>query len=221
MLTSRQVRKLNKYNNLQAVLRFYAVTDRAWTKQQTIAEQVECALSGGITCLQLREKELTTEDFLQEAQTIKKLCDRYTVPLIINDNIEVALDTNAAGLHIGQNDMSCAKARAALGADKILGVSAQTVAQAVAAERDGADYLGVGAIFSTTTKQDADNVSIDELRRICQSVNIPVIAIGGINYDNLPLLYNTGICGAAFVSAIFAADDISSACQNLNKKLNF
>lgn len=207
--------------DLRRALKLYAVTDRSWLGQQTLAEQVEAALIGGTTILQLREKKLKSTEFLSEAVSIRQLCSRYKVPLIINDNLQVAINSKAAGLHIGQNDISAEQARTILGPNKILGVSVQTVQQALAAERAGADYLGVGAIFATNTKDDADSVSIQTLTEICRAVNIPVIAIGGINVGNAPLLLNTGICGAAFVSAIFGADDITAACQKLNSILNF
>lgn len=207
--------------DLRRALKLYAVTDRAWLGRQTLPEQVEAALIGGASTLQLREKHLPHADFLAEAIAIKQLCDRYHVPLIINDALEVAIQSGAAGLHIGQGDIPAEQARAAIGPNKILGVSAQTVAQAIQAERAGADYLGVGAVFATSTKDDADSVSIQTLTEICRAVNIPVIAIGGINVDNLPLLLNTGICGAAFVSAIFGADDITTACQKLDNILKF
>lgn len=213
--------KCDWQQNLRQILRLYAVTDRSWLGHQTLADQVEAALLGGTTILQLREKHLNNADFLAEAHTIKQICDRYAVPLIINDNLEVAVQSGAAGLHIGQGDVSAKVARAAIGSEKILGVSAQTVAQAIRAERDGADYLGVGAVFSTTTKDDADAVSFATLHDICRSVNIPVIAIGGIKAANAAQLLNTGICGAAFVSAIFAADDITAACRELDKILQF
>lgn len=207
--------------NLKKSLRFYAVTDTAWVGKLTFYQQIEAALRGGITMLQLREKHLPDDEFLHRAVDIKQMTAQYNIPLIINDNLQVAINSNADGLHIGQNDIPAAKARAAIGPDKILGVSAQTVQQALAAERDGADYLGVGAIFATNTKDDADSVSIQTLREICCSVNIPVIAIGGINVENATLLLNSGVCGAAFVSAVFAADDITAACQNLNRILKF
>lgn len=207
--------------NLKKSLRFYAVTDTAWVGKLTFYQQIEAALRGGITMLQLREKHLPDDEFLHRAVDIKQMTAQYNIPLIINDNLQVAINSNADGLHIGQNDIPATKARAAIGPDKILGVSAQTVQQALAAERDGADYLGVGAIFATNTKDDADSVSIQTLREICRSVNIPVIAIGGINVENAPLLLNSGVCGAAFVSAVFAADDITAACQNLNRILKF
>lgn len=210
-----------KNSDLRKALRLYAVTDRAWVGKQTLYQQVESALQGGITMLQLREKNIAHDDFLTEANEMKQLCQHYNVPLIINDDIEIAIQANADGLHIGQDDCPVRQARATLGSDKILGVSAQTVEQAVAAERDGADYLGVGAIFTTATKQDAASVSIDTLTQICKSVKIPVVAIGGIDVDNTPLLLPTGICGIAVVSAIFAADNITAACEKLNQILRF
>lgn len=211
---------LNTNFDLRAALRLYAVTDRSWVGRQTLAEQVRDALNGGITMLQIREKHLPYADFLREAQAIKQLTDAYRVSLIINDNLRVAIDSKAAGLHIGQGDMPAEEARAALGPNKILGVSAQTVEQAIAAERAGADYLGVGAIFTTATKDDADAVSLDTLRAICDSVSIPVIAIGGLSVQNIHQLSGTGICGAAFVSAIFAEPDITAACRALDKTLH-
>lgn len=209
------------HHNLRQHLRFYAVTDRAWVDKQTLPQQIEAALAGGVTMLQLREKKLSNSEFVQEALKTQLLCQQYSVPLIINDNIEVALETNADGLHIGQDDCPVAVARAALGADKILGVSTQTVEQAITAEEAGADYLGVGAIFATSTKNDADSVTIPTLTQICKAVNIPVVAIGGINVENVPQLQNIGICGVALVSAIFANEDITTACRKLNKILNF
>lgn len=207
--------------DLRATLRLYAVTDKSWLAGQTLAEQAEAALQGGITILQLREKHLSEDAFLQEAAVIKQLTEKYNVPLIINDNLTVALQSNADGLHIGQDDCSPLAARAALGPDKILGVSAQTVEQAIQAEAEGADYLGVGAIYATATKSDAAVVSLDTLKAICQNVKIPVIAIGGLNEHNITPLLATGICGAAFVSAIFAADNITAACRRLNDLLVF
>lgn len=212
--------KLSNFD-LRTALRLYAVTDNTWLGTQTLAQQVEAALAGGITMLQLREKQLAEAAFLKEAYAIKRLTERYHVPLIINDNLTVAIKSNADGLHIGQEDCSAARARRALGAGKILGVSAQTVEQALAAEAAGADYLGVGAIYATATKTDAAVVSIDTLAAICQSVKIPVVAIGGLNEDNITPLLSTGICGAAFVSAIFAANDITSAARRLAELLRF
>ncbi len=203
--------------DLRAALRLYAITDRAWLGNQTLYAQVEAALSGGVTMLQLREKDMPDDLFLAEARQIKQLADAYQVPLIINDNLAVALSSGAAGLHIGQDDCPVTAARQALGAEKILGVSAQTVEQALAAEAAGADYLGVGAIYSTATKTDAKLVSPEKLAEICRAVKIPVVAIGGLTADNLPPLLASGIVGAALVSAVFAQPDIAAACRRLSE----
>ena len=193
----------------------YAVTDRAWTGKNTLYQQVEQALEGGITCLQLREKELPEEEFLREARQIKELCGRYKVPFIINDNVDVAIKCGADGIHVGQHDMAAANVRSAIGSDMILGVSAQTVEQAIEAERSGADYLGVGSVFTTSTKLDADFVSREELVNICKAVSIPVVAIGGIYSHNILQLKGTGVDGVALVSAIFSSNDIRSECRAL------
>lgn len=193
----------------------YAVTDRAWLRKNSIASQVEQAIKGGVTFIQLREKKLSYEEFLSEAKQIKKITDAYQVPFVINDNVKVAIACDADGIHIGQGDMPVAKARKMIGNEKILGVSAQTVQQAIKAEQDGADYLGVGAVFTTSTKLDADALSIETLRDICNSVSIPVVAIGGINENNILQLSGTGIDGVAVVSAIFAKDDITQASLEL------
>ena len=174
-------------------------------------QQIEAALQGGITMLQLREKQMNSSDFLAEAKLVKNLSDIYNVPLIINDNLDVACQSDAAGLHIGQDDGSIAVARQKLGDNKILGVSAQTVEQAQAAE----DYLGVGAIFTTNTKDDALTLNLETLKAICQAVKIPVVAIGGITAQNIHILLDSGIVGVAVVSAIFAQVDITTACQTL------
>lgn len=193
----------------------YAVTDRMWTGKQTLTEQVEVALKGGVTCVQLREKELEEEDFLKEAMEIKTLCKKYGVPFIINDNVEVAVQCEADGIHVGQNDMKTENVRERVGDGMMVGVSVQTVEQAREAEAAGADYLGVGAIFTTSTKSDADDVSFDTLKNICKSVSIPVVAIGGINKSNMMQLSGLGIDGVALVSAIFAAEDIEKECAEL------
>jgi len=198
-------------------LLLYAVTDRSWLGQNSLAAQVEEAIRAGVTIVQLREKELPTEDFLSEAMAVKKVTRRYGVPLIINDNIEVTLACDADGVHIGQKDMALPQARKLLGAQKIIGVSASTIEEALLAEEQGADYLGVGSVFSTSTKPEADKVSIDTLKEICQKVSIPVVAIGGINANNLLLLKNSGIAGVAVVSAIFAQPDIGSATRQLRQ----
>ncbi len=212
--------KLSNFN-LRTALRLYAVTDRTWLGNQTLFQQVEAALLGGVTMVQLREKDMPDDLFLEEARHIQKVTNAYHVPLIINDNLAVALSCGAAGLHIGQDDCPVATARQALGAGRILGVSTQTVEQALAAEAAGADYLGVGAIYSTTTKTDAKLVSPECLTAICQAVKIPVVAIGGLTATNLPLLLNTGIAGAALVSAIFAQPNITVACRQLNEIIKF
>lgn len=196
-------------------LLLYAVTDRHWLNGRTLYSQVEEALKGGATFIQLREKELDEEHFLEEAKEIKELCRRYQVPFVINDNVEIALAVDADGVHVGQSDMEAGDVRAKLGPDKIIGVSAQTVEQALAAEARGADYLGVGAVFHTGTKADATDVSYETLRAICRAVKIPVIAIGGITRDNVEELKGSGICGVAVVSAIFAQPDIERATREL------
>ena len=201
------------------MMRLYAVTDRTWAKEQSLFEQVEEAIRGGVTCVQLREKELDEAKFLQEAIEMQKLCARYHVPLIINDHVEIAKKCKAAGVHLGQKDMEAKKAREVLGPEMILGVSARTVEQAIAAERAGADYLGVGAVFATSTKSDAKEISHDTLKEICESVCIPVVAIGGIGKQNLGELAGTGIAGTALVSAIFAAEHIEQECSELLKKV--
>ena len=204
-------------NIAAAALQLYAVTDSRWLNGDSLAAAVEKALAGGVTCVQLREKHLPFDEFLRIAKEIKALCQNYHVPFIVDDNLDIALACDADGLHIGQNDMPAAKARELLGPDKILGVSAQTIEQAVAACQDGADYLGVGAVFPTGTKTDAVEVPLDTLKAITAAVDIPVVAIGGINADNITQLSGTGIAGAAVVSAIFAQEDIKKAAAKLRQ----
>lgn len=207
----------NQLNCAKEDLLLYAVTDRAWLNGRTLYEQVEEALQGGATFIQLREKDLDQEHFLQEAIELKELCKRYHVPFVINDNVEIAAKMDADGVHVGQSDMEAGDVRAKLGPDKILGVSAQTVEQALLAEKRGADYLGVGAVFTTGSKDDADDVSHETLKAICEAVSIPVIAIGGIGAKNVMQLKGTGICGIAVISAIFAQPDIATATKELKK----
>lgn len=199
-------------------LLLYAVTDRSWLRGETLYAQVEKALKGGATFIQLREKELNEEAFYQEAVELKKLCHQYKVPFVINDNVEIAKKMDADGVHVGQSDMAACDVRKILGEDKILGVSAQTVEQALLAEQMGADYLGVGAVFPTGTKTDAVEVDAETLKAICAAVKIPVIAIGGIKADNLSELSGSGICGIAVVSAIFAAENITETTKELKEK---
>ena len=196
-------------------MRLYAVTDRAWLSHQTLKEQVEEALKGGATCIQLREKELDELSFLEEAEELCALCRAYHVHFIVNDNVKIALACGADGIHVGQHDMQAGDVRKAIGDNMILGVSAQTVEQALEAERNGADYLGVGAVFATSTKLDADAVSHETLREICRAVSIPVVAIGGISKENIMQLSGTGVDGVALVSAIFASGDIENTCREL------
>ncbi len=196
-------------------LMLYAVTDRHWLGEETLYDQVKKALDGGATFVQLREKKLDREDFLAEALEIQKLCREYGVPFVINDEVSIAKDIDADGVHVGQSDMEAMDVRKVLGPDKILGVSAQTVEQAITAEKHGADYLGVGAVFATGSKDDADDVSRETLKAICEAVSIPVIAIGGITKDNVYELAGSGICGVAVISAIFGQNDIKKATEDL------
>ena len=195
----------------------YAVTDRAWTGKQSLYKQVEEALKGGITCLQLREKNLSDEEFLKEAIQIKALCNKYKVPFFINDNVEVAIKCGADGIHVGQDDMAAGRVRELVGDKMMIGVSAHSVKEAVEAVKNGADCLGVGAIFSTSTKKDASVLDLSVVSDICKAVSVPVVAIGGIKKDNISKLKGTGVDGVALVSAIFAADDIKAECEELRK----
>lgn len=195
----------------------YAVTDRAWVGRQSLYEQVEAALKGGATCVQLREKELEEEAFLEEAMALAALCRRYGVPFFINDNVEIAIRCGADGIHVGQEDMEAAQVRRRVGADMMIGVSVHSVEEALEAVKNGADCLGVGAMFSTSTKTDVDVLSWETLRDICAAVSIPVVAIGGIGKGNISRLAGTGVDGVALVSAIFAAEDIESECRLLRR----
>lgn len=195
----------------------YAVTDRAWVGRQSLYEQVESAIKGGVTCVQLREKELNDEDFLAEAIEISALCRKHKVPFFINDNVEVAIKCNADGIHVGQEDMAAAQVRSRVGDDMMIGVSVHSVEEALDAVKNGADCLGVGAIFSTSTKTDVDVLPRDVLCDICNAVDIPVVAIGGIGKGNISQLAGTGVDGVALVSAIFGADDIENECRILRR----
>lgn len=195
----------------------YIVTDRTWLHGHTLEEDVRAAIEGGATFLQIREKDLDHEAFVKEARKLKALAQTAGIPFVVNDDIDIALEVDADGVHIGQSDGSVAQARRKIGADKILGVSAQTLEQALSAERDGADYLGVGAVFSTSTKTDAKEVSFETLRNICSSVKIPVVAIGGINEENLHELSGSKVDGVAVISAVFAQPDIRAAAERIRK----
>lgn len=200
-------------------LKLYAVTDRSLLRGETLYQQVEKALKGGATFIQLREKDASDEDFLKIALEIKELTDRYNVPFVINDNVDIAVKCNADGVHVGQSDMEAGCVRQLLGSDKIIGVSVHNVNEAIQAEQAGADYLGVGAVFQTSTKSDAEHVSYEMLHEICRSVSIPVVAIGGIVKDNVHMLKGSGINGVAVVSAIFGAEDIEASTHELAEKV--
>ena len=202
-------------SRLEKSLLLYAVTDRHWLDGRTLYDVVRDSLDGGVTFLQLREKELDDETFLEEAVKLQEMAREYNVPFVINDNVDIAVKMDADGVHVGQSDMEAGNVRALIGPDKILGVSAQTVEQALLAQEKGADYLGVGAVFPTGSKDDADEVSFETLKEICDAVSIPVVAIGGITYENTPELKGSGICGIAVISAIYAQSDIKEASEQL------
>lgn len=210
---------------LRRALRLYAVTDRAWIGDRTgeaaaraLEAQIEAALRGGATLVQLREKNLDADKFLREAIAVKRLCERFGVPLVINDSLDVALACDADGLHVGRRDLEAGEARKLLGPERTLGVSAQTLDDAKLAVERGADYLGVGAIFPTTTKADADAVSLETLRAICGAVSVPVVAIGGIGAARIERLRGSGVVGVAVVSAIFGSDDVEAATRDLERR---
>lgn len=195
----------------------YAVTDRAWVGRQSLYEQVESALKGGATCIQLREKELDDAAFLKEAQELSSLCKKYDVPFFINDNVEVAIQCKADGIHVGQEDITAVQVRQKVGDSMMIGVSVHSVEEALEAVKNGADCLGVGAMFSTSTKTDVSVLPKEILRDICAAVDIPVVAIGGISKENIWQLSETGVDGVALVSAIFGAEDIESECRLLRR----
>ena len=195
----------------------YGVTDRGNLHGKTLLLQVEESLKGGVTLVQLREKHLSFEEFLEEAKEMKELCHKYGVPLLINDNVEICIEIGADGVHVGQKDMEAGAVREKLGKDKIIGVSARTVEQAMAAQNAGADYLGVGAVFSTSTKEDAKPLDHEILKAITKAVDIPVVAIGGISSENVSQLKGTGIDGVAVVSAIYGKENPKEAAENLKR----
>ncbi len=204
---------------LRKNLLLYAVTDRHWTGEKNLIQQTEEAIKGGATFVQIREKNLDEQEFEQEAIKLKKLCGKYKIPFVVNDNVQLAKKIDADGVHIGQDDMNPLEARKILGEHKIIGVSAQTVEEAVLAEKQGADYLGVGAVFHTGSKDDAIEVSPETLKSICKAVKIPVVAIGGITKNNVHELKNSGICGISVISAIFAQKDITAATKDLKERV--
>lgn len=199
-------------------LNLYLVTDRHWLANRNLEDDVEKAILGGVTMVQLREKNIDNDSFIELAKKVKQVCNKYKVPFIINDNLEVALAIDSDGIHIGQDDLPASLVRQKIGPDKILGVSAHNLDEAIAAKKAGATYLGAGAMFSTTTKDNTTNLSIEQLQTITKNVDIPVVAIGGINYDNCLSLKNCNLAGIAVVSAIMAATNISEATSNLKKR---
>lgn len=201
--------------DLRESMLLYAVTDRSWLRGRLLADCVRQAVEGGATFVQLREKDAPFDEIVALGRELGAICREGGVPFVIDDNVDVALACGADGVHVGQDDMACAEARRRLGPDAIVGVSAQTVAQALQAQADGADYLGVGALIPTPTKPDAVDVTRDELRAICDAVDIPVVGIGGLNAQTIPTIAGCGADGAAVVSAIFAADDCLRATQEL------
>lgn len=200
-------------------LMLYAVTDRAWVGKQTLLQQIEEALKGGVTLLQLREKGLSEEAFVEEAIQVREVCHKYGVPLIINDNVEVAIKSGADGVHVGIEDQPVAEIRQRVGREFIIGATAKTVEQAKAAKAAGADYLGVGAVFPSPTKKNAIRITKEQLQKICASVSIPAVAIGGISAENVEKLQGGGMCGVAVVSAVFAAEDIADATAQLKEQV--
>ena len=209
--------KAEMRDKLAKSLLLYAVTDRHWLTDKTLYDVVRESLDGGVTFLQLREKDLDDEHFYQEAVRLQEMAREYGVPFVVNDNVDIAVRMNADGVHVGQSDMEAGDVRALIGPDKILGVSAQTVEQAILAEKRGADYLGVGAVFPTGSKDDAEEVSYETLKAICEVVSIPVVAIGGITINNTHELAGSGICGIAVISAIYGQKDIYEATVSLKK----
>lgn len=200
-------------------LLLYAVTDRAWAGEKPLYRQIEAALKGGVTLVQLREKNLSEQAFLEEAAAVRDLCRSYQVPLIINDNVEVAKKSGADGVHVGITDTPVAEIRREMGSDFIIGATAKTVEQARQAEADGASYLGVGAVFPSPTKAEAVRITVDRLKEICGSVDLPTVAIGGIGYANIKELAGSGVDGVAVVSALFAQEDIEEAAMALKRKV--
>ena len=207
--------KFSKEQNRRAML-LYAVTDRAWLKEgETLCDVCKSVLENGATFLQIREKDLDEENFAREAAQLRAVCNAHDVPFVVNDSVEIALECGADGVHVGQSDIRGRDIRAMIGPEKILGISAGTVEEAVQAQKAGADYIGVGAVFGTSTKKNARNLSVEALRAICAAVQIPVVAIGGINAGNILQLSGSGVDGAAVVSAIFAQPDPGRATAEL------
>ncbi len=198
-------------------LKLYAVTDRGWIGNRSMSEEVEKSLKAGVTCLQIREKNISDEEYLSRSIELRKICNKYNVLFIVDDNVEIALASGADGVHVGQKDLLNRNIRAMIGSDKILGISANSVELAIAAEKAGADYIGVGSIQLSPTKGESKVLSLEYVQEICSSVSIPVVAIGGVNEQNIPKLKDTGVAGVAVISAIFGKDDVAEATYKLKK----
>ena len=208
-------------DEIRKAMLLYAITDRTWLREtESLTEVCSRVLDNGATFLQIREKDLKEDDFEREAAELKNLCEKYRVPFVVNDNVQIALDIDADGVHVGQSDIRGRDIRSIIGPDKILGISAGTVEEALEAEKAGADYIGVGAVFGTSTKKDARNLTLEKLKEICAAVQIPAVAIGGINKNNVKELEGSGVDGIAVISAIFGAEDPGRAAGELYKLAN-
>lgn len=203
------------------MLKLYAITDRQWLKEKTLPRAVEEAIKGGATFIQLREKDTPYDQFKAIAIEVKKITDKYNIPFVINDNVELCKEIDADGVHVGADDMSVKKAREILGENKIVGGTARTLERAIKAYNEGADYLGIGAVFNTTTKSGTTRMTKELAQEINKTVNIPTVAIGGINKENASKLKDYGVSGIAVVSAVFAQDNITEACKELINTLDF
>ena len=198
-------------------LKLYVITDRSWIGNRSMSEEVEKTLKAGATCLQIREKNISYDEYVSKSIELRKICNKYNVPFIVNDNIEVALASGADGVHVGQNDILNKNVRSIIGSDKILGISVNSIELAIAAEKAGADYIGVGSIQLSPTKGESKILSTEYVNEICNSVSIPVVAIGGINEQHIPILKGIGIAGVAVISAVFGKEDVAEATYKLRK----
>ena len=205
--------------NIKKILKLYAVTDRTHLNGKTLVEAIELAIQGGVTCVQLREKNISYNEYISKAVEIREICHKYNVPLIINDNYRVALASGADGVHVGIEDTAVSEIRKNVGDNFIIGATAKTIEQAQKAQKDGSDYLGVGAVFPSPTKTNAIRITPEKLTEICKSISIPVVAIGGINLENVHLIKNCGQSGIAVVSALFSQDDIKESAERLISEL--
>lgn len=203
--------------SMDEILSLYLVTDDRWLNGRKLENVVKEAIEAGVTCVQLRAKDASKEEIIKQAKALKEVCHQYHVPLIINDHVDICIEVGADGVHVGQSDLEASKARELLGPDKIIGVTAKTIEQATNALKAGANYLGVGAVFGTTTKLDAKKITIDDLKAIKEAVNLPIVAIGGIEKDNAILLKGSCISGIAVVSAIMASPDIKADTNYLRQ----